>query len=460
MGKGLTGRHGADTWPIHGVNVSRRDATWCTLVAMAAAGCGASTPTDPVEGRGGVAPARVVMISVDGLMPDCYVAPDAHGLAVPTLRRMAAQGAFATRVESVFPTVTYPAHTTLVTGAPPAVHGITTNRTLDGLDKNQGGWRWYSEDIAVPTLWQAVEAAGRPAAVVTWPVTVGAAVRFSVPEYWRAGTPDDQKLLRALSTPGLLEAVAAHHPTLWSELTPPDVRDAAQFAIARHLLVEEDPELVLVHVWQTDDAQHNHGPWSREAVAAIEHVDTLLGELVAALEQTPAWSRTAVVVVSDHGFAAQARELRLNVLFAEHGLAVTTSANGGTAYVYADAAAAAAIEAALATLGPAVDRIYRHDELVALGGDPRATFAVAAAPGFGFSDARQGPAVVPSSVKGTHGWPPSDPAMASSFVAFGPRIAHRELGVIPMVDIAPTLAAWLQVRLRGATGTPLEELVK
>jgi pimeloyl-ACP methyl ester carboxylesterase len=182
-------------------------------------------------------------------------------------------------------------------------------------------------DIAVPTLWSAV---GR-AAVITWPVTVGAEVAWRVPEYWRAGTVDDQKLVRSLSTPHLLDNVAKGYPALWSKLTPPDVKDEAQFAIAKHLLATEDPDLVLMHVWSTDDAQHAHGPRSAQAKQAIEDVDKLLGDLLAQLEQSPDWERTLLVVVSDHGFAAIEEEIQLDVLLAPNAFSI---ANGGSAYVY------------------------------------------------------------------------------------------------------------------------------
>ena len=41
-------------------------------------------------------------------------------------------------------------------------------------------------------------------ASVDWPVSVGADIRFNIVQYWRASTPDDRKLTRALSTKGLL----------------------------------------------------------------------------------------------------------------------------------------------------------------------------------------------------------------------------------------------------------------
>jgi predicted AlkP superfamily pyrophosphatase or phosphodiesterase len=78
----------------------------------------------------------LVVISVDGLRPDSVTAADAHGAKIPTLRRMMKEGAFADGVTGVVPTVTYPSHTTLMTGVWPAQHGIWANTTFDPLQKN------------------------------------------------------------------------------------------------------------------------------------------------------------------------------------------------------------------------------------------------------------------------------------------------------------------------------------
>lgn len=420
----------------------------------------------PVKGR-----ARVVVVSVDGMKPETYLEPDRLGLKVPTLRALVARGAHARAVESVFPTVTYPSHTTMITGAPPRVHGITSNRTFDPLRKNQEGWRWYAEDIAVPTLWSAVEAQGRAAALVTWPVTVGARVSLLVPEFWRAGTPEDQKLLRGMSTPGLLDKVARGYPELWKKLIPPDVLAEAQFEIAKYIVTHEDADLVLVHEWETDDEEHAHGPGSPEALRAFEKIDRLLGELLVALEKSPDWSRTTLVVLSDHGFRSVDKEIRLAALFRERGLVqydadgkptaarVASIENGGIAYVYViDPAAQAEVVAALETIQPAIGKIYTREDIVAAGGDPGASFALAAAPGYGFTG-KDGPTAISDKPgRGEHGFPPTDPEMQASFLAIGPKVPNRDLGAIKMVDIGPTLARWLGVTLSGATGTPIPDL--
>ncbi len=50
-------------------------------------------------------------------------------------------------------------------------------------------------------------AAGRTTGNVHWPVTVGARITWNLPQYWRTGEADDRKLVRALSTPGLYDAM-------------------------------------------------------------------------------------------------------------------------------------------------------------------------------------------------------------------------------------------------------------
>src|SRR5690242_4926543 len=87
-------------------------------------------------GAGPAVAAPVLLISIDGLRPDYVTQADAHGLKIPNLRRFLSEGSYADGVVGVVPTITYPSHTTLVTGAWPAEHGIYSNITFDPLDAN------------------------------------------------------------------------------------------------------------------------------------------------------------------------------------------------------------------------------------------------------------------------------------------------------------------------------------
>ena len=140
------------------------------------------------------------------MRPDYVLKADQYGLKIPHLRTILQDGAHASGVRGVLPTVTYPSHTTILTGVWPSKHGIYSNTAFDPQKLNAQGWLWYSEDIRVPTLWEAAASAGYSVGSVSWPVSVGAkGVAYLIPEYWRAPkSAEDVKLIRALSTPGLV----------------------------------------------------------------------------------------------------------------------------------------------------------------------------------------------------------------------------------------------------------------
>src|SRR5438067_1310055 len=107
---------------------------------------------------------------------------DKHGLKIPTLRRFVAEGAYAEGVQGVIPTVTYPSHTTLITGVWPAKHGILSNTVFDPLRTGPANWYWYADDIRAPTLWDSAARAGWTTASIQWPASVGARVAWNIPE--------------------------------------------------------------------------------------------------------------------------------------------------------------------------------------------------------------------------------------------------------------------------------------
>src|SRR5262249_50548439 len=111
-------------------------------------------------------PPALVMVSVDGLKPEYVTQAEQHGAKVPNLQRMMTEGMYAEGVQGVVPTVTYPSHTTLITGVWPAKHGIYANTLFDPLDKGKQAWYWYAEDLKVPTLYDAAREAGRTTASV------------------------------------------------------------------------------------------------------------------------------------------------------------------------------------------------------------------------------------------------------------------------------------------------------
>jgi predicted AlkP superfamily pyrophosphatase or phosphodiesterase len=447
--------------------------TACARNAATPASVGGAQPAATATAAGSARQRRCVLVSIDGLLPETYLAPDAHGLRVPTLRRLVAQGAFSEGALSVFPSVTYPSHTSIATGVRPARHGIVSNGTFDPLDTNLGGWRWYAEDIRVPPIWQLAEQKGLRAALIGWPVSVGAQVSWLVPEYWRAGNEDDRKLIRALSTPGLLDAVSERYAGFWQRFPPPSIQDEAATDIAHFLLAGHGPDLLLMHIFQVDGAQHRYGLWSPEALAAIEHADAQLARLLAVVEQAAA--DTLFMVVSDHGFVDVKREVNPGALLREAGFVTTAPdgrvldwkaavlASGGQAYVYLREPAAAGVgesvgkllSAKLAAPESGLARIYDRDAIAEVGGDPAAFLALEAQPGVVIGDG-YGEYEGATKYKAAHGYDPRRPELKASLLWFAPGVVPGKRRDGRLVDVAPTIARWLGLTLPGADGVALQ----
>jgi predicted AlkP superfamily pyrophosphatase or phosphodiesterase len=417
----------------------------------------------------------LVVISVDGLRPDSVTAADGHGAKIPNLRKMMKEGAFADGVRGVVPTVTYPSHTTLMTGVWPAQHGIWANTTFDPLQKNYQGWYWYAEDIRVPTLWDAAAAAGRTTAAVQWPVTVGANITWNIPEFWRAGTPEDAKLMRVVATHGLLEEAAAEIGAYRGGIDTSGEGDEVRGKYAEWILRQKKPGLLVLHLTALDHIQHETGPFSEEATALLERIDAVIGKVWAAAEHL-APGRTFFAVVSDHGFAKYDQQLNLLSAFREAKLfTVNEKGNitdwqampwetGGSAAIVLkdpnDKDALARIHELLAKLSadPAngIDRVLEAEELHRRGGFPNASFFVGLKPGWRTAAAMTGPLVARVKPGGTHGELPDLPDLRAAFFVVGPGVpSGKDLGLIDMRDIAPSLAKLAGLSLPGADGKAL-----
>ncbi|MDQ3388941.1 MAG: ectonucleotide pyrophosphatase/phosphodiesterase, partial [Gemmatimonadota bacterium] len=196
---------------------------------------------------------HVVLISVDGFRPDFYL--DERWPA-PTIQQMAREGVHARAVRGVFPSVTYPSHTTLVTGALPARHGIFYNTPFEPGGQT-GRWYWEASSIRVPTLWDAVRASGRRSASITWPVTVGAPIDWNIPEVWPLDrSADPLAAMRAAATPATLfdelERAATGRLDAGTFTSDYLTREDRAGAIAAYLLEHKRPAFMTVHLVGTD----------------------------------------------------------------------------------------------------------------------------------------------------------------------------------------------------------------
>lgn len=415
---------------------------------------------------------RVLLISIDGLRADHLREPDRLQLKIPTLRRLLAEGTAAKEAIPVFPSSTYPGHVSIMTGNPPATHGIKVNEVFAPLTDDRGDYHWYHRMLKCPTIYDAFRAAGRTTAAITWPTTVEAPIDFNFPEYWVGGKFKDTVIekSRSVATPGLIEAAEARFKFKLAF----EHLEAHKNLIARHIVLAHRPDLLMMHYVDLDLKQHLNGPLAREVLDSLEAIDGWMAELLDSYREAGIDRNLITCVVSDHGFEAVDKEFCPNVPLREAGLLdydesskrltgwrVKAWVSGGSAAIMLkdandregeNKAREALVPYVSDKHGP-VDRLINRDELGRLGAWPQAAFAINAAPGWAMGRAAAGPATRPSVLKGMHGQLPDRPDLAGIFVISGPGIPRgRWLDTIQLIDVAPTLASLAGVKMPQATG--------
>lgn len=439
----------------------RRSLVGALVLCMA--GCG----TSPSAGSGQDGGRQVILISVDGLTTLDYLHPE-EGLDIPNLTALKVNGCPADGMTGVFPTVTYPSHTAMITGQPPAVHGVYTNTPLDPFGWQNGGWYYYADRIRTPTLWQVLHDAGLKTAAISWPVTIGADIDYLLPEYRPVRTEEDVALLSALSTRGLFREM------IEVDSTDRPMTDPWRIQAAIRILDTRKPDLLALHISDLDGAQHSYGPHSEQAHAALEKIDQQIGELRDAVEAAGRTAQTSWVIVSDHGFYPADRAINPMVALRDAGLITTNAAGrvtdwkvfihneGGTAFLEArdpnDAASIAKATELMQKLAadPAngIAKVYTADDIRAKQGIPTAFMGLEAARGFGFGNNLEGPTITMlPRPGGKHGYDPEIPELRPAMILSGAGIESCELREgVQIVDVAPTVAALLGVEMTGTSG--------
>lgn len=456
------------------------------LMVLALAGC--ATPPARVAPRAGARNAStvaandgtaarqgpiVVLVTLDGFPARALRDPR---LPMPTLRKLEAEGAHADAMQPINPTITWPNHTTLITGVQAAVHHVMANGLItfpaDGGKPKVKPWVDKDRLVHAQTLYDAVAAKGMSAGQVDWVAIYGAHdVRWQFAEVPNPTGP----IARDLEAQGLV----TRQQLASFDDSSPAWRDEIWTDAAVDILTRHTPNLLLVHLLQTDTLQHHYGALSPAAYAAYAYADTRLARLVAAARKAGILDRVTFIVASDHGFADYTHAIRPNAVLARMGLLhkqhgeyrgkVWVVPDGGEALLYIhDTPQRAALTARLKkrfAQVPGVAHVYTGAEAGQLGipapgsTDQAPDLYLAAKPGYAFVGGATGAVVrCVKPARGAHGYLNSDPDMQAIFIASGAHIRRGvDLGRISNLQVAPTIAKLLGVSLPAATRPPLEK---
>lgn len=400
---------------------------------------------------------KMVLISLDAVFREDLPKLAADGF----LRELVRKSAVCDQVKTVFPALTYPAHTTLMTGCDPIGHGIGQNQPFQhGQKPEMRAWYWDAAAIRRPTLFDAVSGAGGTCASVLWPVTgKNRAIRWNFPEV--LALPGENQVLKMLAygTPAWILGTELRLGRQRVSTKEPHLSDYGCL-LTCDVIRRKHPDLTALHMVDVDDMRHHHGVNSLEAMQGLERLEQRVQRIYETVRATRGMEDALFVLVSDHGQADVNRAVCITEGLEKAGFAdvLQVQSNGMTAYLYRgngdpkkEAEALQYLENNGNIMG--ITHIYHSDRLKAMGcfeGDGGVLVAaVEAAPGVVFSDA------LPEAKreKATHGFGPGHPAEDCLLIIHGQGIPEGcTLPSMPMRDVAPTLAELMGVALPTATG--------
>jgi phosphonoacetate hydrolase len=243
-----------------------------------------------VNGRTYRLPERpTVVVCVDGWDPE-YVAQAVAQGQMPWMTRTLAQGA-AVVADCVIPSFTNPNNLSIVTGAPPAVHGICGNFLYDpesGTEVMMNDPKW----LRAPTILAALADAGRKVAVVTAKDKLRRLLGHKMRGVCFSAEKADEANIKEHGIESVLKLVGLPLPSVYSAAL-------SEFVFAAGLRLMETSRPHVMYLSTTDYVQHKHAPGSVEANAFCHMMDGYLEQLER--------SGCAIVLTADHGMSAKTK---------------------------------------------------------------------------------------------------------------------------------------------------------
>lgn len=425
---------------------------------------------------------RLIIISVDALN-----AKDFEYISkLPNFKQFIDQGSYVKNVFSIYPSLTYCCHSSIISGNYPNRHGIFHNEIANPSDPLLQEWFWHKDAINSPTLFDVASLHGLKTASVLWPVMAHAkkAIHHNIPEIWSDHGKSSFSLFLKNGSLHLLPLVIKHQKKLNGKKQP--YLDNFSEAVAIDLIKKKQPDLLTIHFTEVDTMRHYHGVFSDEAYKSLTSVDNRIGHIIDILKEKNLYDSTNIILLGDHGGTDYTQAILLNSWLKQNGLITTDSTgaithwdayangSGGSCQIVlrdpSDSKLIITLTHLLDTLlnapnSPILNVFNKQETLEQhhLSGD--FSFVVEAVDGYIFKNNITDSLISTlSAIDCTyicdHGYLPVHENMRTLLLAKGPNIRVGQ--VIPnacLVDEGPTFAKLLNLTLDNTDGHILEDLI-
>ena len=229
----------------------------------------------------------VVVVCVDGCEPD-YLAQAVAAGVMPYLKTVLAGGT-AVIADCVVPTFTNPNNLSIVTGAPPSVHGICGNYLWDpetNTEVMMNDPKW----LRAPTLLATLADAGARVAVITAKDKLRKLLGKNLKGICFSSEKADTTTLAEHGIEGVVDLVGKPVPSVYSA-------DLSEFVFAAGVRLMETQRPDVMYLSTTDYIQHKHAPGTEGANAFYAMMDGYLAQLDA--------MGCVIAMTADHGMNAK-----------------------------------------------------------------------------------------------------------------------------------------------------------
>ena len=413
--------------------------------------------------------------------------------ALPGFQKLMKQGAWCGRNQSVYPSLTFPSHASIITGCVPGNHGIVNNYVLEP-GRKLARWQHYASALKRKALWDYAARADKKVLSLSWPVSGGANIRYNLPEMnpakpkiWNARNFFAQMhLLFTQGSPGVAARSLMLHPALskaWFFGTQPDL-DKGMMSMIKKNLDRYPSDIAMFHLYGMDDAKHHYGADSAQAKEYLPLYDELVSHLISRVDAgIKRGEDITLVVTGDHSQRDISRSVYGNMLMAELGYCQWENEElvkwdawmdscDGMAYVYVHESCQGTekekemlrdIKRAFSAC-KGIAKVMEPEEFIPLGCGRDAALVLEAADGYGFesgwASAQAPDYILPSQYKALHGYLPTLPDYETLFFAYGPSVRRGKIEKMSITDILPTLCDWLDLPTDPVDGKILQGLLK
>lgn len=260
---------------------------------------------------------HLVVLSADAMVD----ADLEYAFTLPNFKLLRETGSLVRHVQSIYPSVTYPAHVTMSTGCWPEKTGIWANEELQPGNVHPD-WHWFHDIVRCEDIFDAAKKNGLSTAAVFWPVTGNHKnIDYLVDEYWPQGEDDtkeacflrsgtSQKVYDECVRPFIGPVTIRKHPET----------DRLVVKIGAEMLRRYQPNLLMLHPADIDGTRHDKGLFGAHVDQSVRDTDMYLGWLMDAAKEAGIYENTDFVLMSDHGQMEITRVMNLNVKLQEAGL--------------------------------------------------------------------------------------------------------------------------------------------